>query len=282
MGRRFAVHAGPHRQALIAAALVLACGVATGAPKGKAAKVQFEAGVAAYKTSDYAGASTAFDRSFALEGDVETLFAWAQAERKQSHCAKASELYVKLLAMKLPAANKTVVKDQLEECKRIVADEKATEDAAIAARAAEDARAAADAKAAAEAKPVVKPREDVHPIAASIQPPIPETSKPWFEDPLGDTLVGLGVVGVGFGTLMLLSAHSAENDAASAPNIDAFEVLDAKAKSRGTIGLVAGVGGAALIVVGVLRYATRSSSEHATVTGWLDGHAGGLAITGGF
>jgi hypothetical protein len=284
VGRRFAVHAGPHRQALIAAALVLACGAATAAPKSRAAKVQFEAGVAAYKASDYAGASAAFGKSFALEGDVETLFAWAQAERKQSHCDKASELYVKLLAMKLPAANKSVVKGQLDECKRIIADEKATEQAAIKARAAEDARAAADAKAA-------RPPQDDHPIAAPVPEPMPApvlepapaTSKPWFEDPLGDTLVGLGVIGVGLGTVMLLSANSAQHDSASAPNVEAFKILDDRAKSRGTIGLVAGVGGAALIVAGVVRYATRSSSEHATVTGWLDGNAGGgLAITGGF
>jgi hypothetical protein len=290
VGRRFAVHAGPHRQALIAAALVLACGAATAAPKGKAAKVQFDAGVAAYKANDYPGASASFGKSFALEGDVETLFAWAQAERKQSHCDKASELYVKLLAMKLPAANKAVVKDQLDECKRIIADEKTTEDAAMKARAAEDAKAVADAKATADAKPTdAKPPRDDHAAESPpIQPlppePVAETTKPWFKDPLGDTLVGLGLIGVGLGTVMLISSHSAAQDSTSAPNIDAFKALDDKAKSRGTIGLVAGVGGAALIVAGVIRYATRSTtSEHATVTGWLDGHAGGgLAITGGF
>lgn len=293
MGRRFAVHAGPHRQALIAAALVLACGAATAAPKGKAAKVQFEAGVAAYKANDYPGASVAFGKSFALEPDVETLFAWAQAERKQSHCDKASELYVKLLAMKLPAANKAVVKGQLDECKRILADEKATEDAAARAAQAANAKAAEDAKAAEEAKAAANAKHQPDERAAesrpaSVQPlppePVTETTQPWFKDPLGDTLVGLGVIGVGIGTVMLIASHSAAQDSSSAPTIDAFKVLDDKAKSRGTIGLVAGAGGAALIVAGVIRYATRSTgSEHATVTGWLDGHAGGgLAITGGF
>jgi hypothetical protein len=296
VGRRFAVHAGPHRQALIAAALVLACGGATAAPKGKAAKVQFEAGVAAYKANDYPGASVAFGKSFALEPDVETLFAWAQAERKQSHCDKASELYVKLLAMKLPAANKAVVKGQLDECKRIIADEKATEDAAMKARAADDAKAVADATVAADAKAAeqakaasnAKHQPDERAAesrSASLPPePVTETTQPWFKDPLGDTLVGVGMIGVGIGTVMLISSHSAAQDSSSAPTIDAFKVLDDKAKSRGTIGLVAGAGGAALIVAGVIRYATRSTgSEHATVTGWLDGHAGGgLAVTGGF
>ena len=49
--------------------------------------------------------------------DVETLFAWAQAERQLGNCQKASELYDKLLEMDMPAENKQAVRDKLEECK---------------------------------------------------------------------------------------------------------------------------------------------------------------------
>ena len=54
MGRRLAVLAGPHRQALIA--LLAIAAPAAAAPKSRAAKVQFDKGVAAYKKSDFAAA----------------------------------------------------------------------------------------------------------------------------------------------------------------------------------------------------------------------------------
>jgi hypothetical protein len=281
MGRRFAVHAGPHRQALIAAVLAFACGSATAAPKSKPAKVQFEVGVAAYKADDYAAASTAFGKSYAIEADVETLFAWAQAERKQGHCDKASDLYVKLLASKLPAANKAVVRGQLDECKRILDDE-------AAANAAAAAKAKADADAQAKPKPT-PPHVDpeAHGQPAVVQPPPEPTpraegAKPWYKDALGDTLVGAGLISGGIGVAMLISAHSSEQSSHSATDYATFKSLDDKAKSRGKIGVIAGAAGAALIVGGVIRYATRSTEERTTVTGWLDDHTGGFAVAGSF
>jgi len=94
-------------------------------------------------------------------------------------------------------------------------------------------------------------------------------------------LTGLGIAGVAFGGVMLMSASSASSDAKSAPTYDQFKVLDDKAKSRGTIGVIAAGAGAALIIGGVIRYATRSTStESSTVTGWLDAHSSGIAFAG--
>ena len=104
---------------------------------------------------------------------------------------------------------------------------------------------------------------------------------PWFEDPAGDTLVILGVAGVGAGSVLLLSASSASADSKTAPTYVQFKTLDDKAKSRGTYGMIATGAGAALIIGGVIRYATRSTtSESTTVTGWLDPHSSGIALTG--
>ena len=62
-------------------------------------------------------------KSYGLEKDPETLFAWAQAERKLDDCDKAVELYNELLALDLPAENKQVIETQVGECK---ADPRAT------------------------------------------------------------------------------------------------------------------------------------------------------------
>jgi hypothetical protein len=103
--RRLAVHARTHRQALIAA-LVLASAPAVAAPKGAAAKKQFDRGVKAYTAGDFTAAADAMSTSYELEKDPETLFAWAQAERKLEDCAKAVDLYNELLVYDLPAENR--------------------------------------------------------------------------------------------------------------------------------------------------------------------------------
>ncbi len=84
----------------------------------------FDKGVAAYTKGDYATAAASLSESYAREGDPETLFAWAQAERKLGHCSNAVELYNTLLAFDLPAENKKVIETQLDECKQILGTEK--------------------------------------------------------------------------------------------------------------------------------------------------------------
>ncbi|MEO8554852.1 MAG: hypothetical protein ABI678_32965, partial [Kofleriaceae bacterium] len=208
---------------------------ALAAPKSRAAKIQFDKGVAAYKKSDFAAASLAFDRALALEVDLETLFAYAQAERKQGHCAKASELYVKLLAMKMPAENKTVVKDQLEECKRIVAGDKATADAAKAEAARAEAARAEQARAdqARVEPPPPEPAAPVRLTEVRAEPGPSVVAHPWYTDPVGDTLVVLGIAGLAAGAGLLVSAHSAEAQSLTAIDYDHFQALDDKAAARG-------------------------------------------------
>jgi hypothetical protein len=278
--RRFAVHARAHRQALTAlAAIVLAGSPASAAPKGRAAKAQFDKGVAAYSKNDYAAASTAFGKSYALEVDVETLFAWAQAERKQGHCDKASELYVTLLAAKLPAQNKSVVQGQLEECKRILDDQAKAEQARADQARADQARSESPTGSPTQAPSSAAPADVVGHADVTLH----DEASPWFKDATGDALVGLGIVSVAVGGVMLLSSHSAASASDTAPTYDQFKILDDKAKTRGMIGVIATGAGAALIIGGVIRYAARSTStESTTVTGWLDPHSSGIAITGGW
>ncbi len=298
MERRFAVLAGARRQAL-SAVLALACVAApvAAAPKYRGAKLEFDKGVAAYQHDDFVTASAAFSKSYSLEPDVETLFAWAQAERKQAHCGKASELYTRLLAMTLPAANKAVIRDQLAECKHILADDQAraaVEAEAAKARAEVEAAKARAAVAAAEARAAdaeARARSTGEPSAkpatastTSVASPRDDSDR-WYLDALGDTLVIAGLASLGAGTGLLISAHGAETASHAATDYNQFQVLDERARSRGLYGVIAGSAGAALLLGGVIRYATRPTheTETATVTGWVDPDAGaGLAIGGRF
>ncbi|MEO8701513.1 MAG: hypothetical protein ABI867_15810, partial [Kofleriaceae bacterium] len=105
----------------LVALLVIAPSTLVAAPKGKPAKAAFDRGVAAYTRRDWPAAADALAKSYELEPDVETLFAWAQAERQQDHCDKAIELYDKLLDQKLPEANRKVIVTKSDECKAIIA-----------------------------------------------------------------------------------------------------------------------------------------------------------------
>ena len=255
MERRLAVHARTSRQKVmaVATALLFASAPVHAAPKGADAKLAFDRGVAAYQAKDYPGASAALGKSFALEPDVETLYAWAQAERQQEHCDKAIELYNKILTFDLPDENKQVVRDKLDECKGIIAAQ----------------------------KPVVEPAKPAEPNIIEPPKPAPE-GRTWWKDPIGGGLVVAGVVGLGVGGYFLRSASQADGDAKQSTNYFETERLNDKAESHGRNGVIAGITGGVLLVGGIVWYATRGKQERTALTGWIAPSGGGLAALGRF
>jgi hypothetical protein len=239
---------------------VLASAPAVAAPKGAAAKKQFDRGVKAYTAGDFTAAADAMSTSYELEKDPETLFAWAQAERKLEDCAKAVDLYNELLVYDLPAENRKVVESNIAECKQILA---------------------------ANAPKVEDTPKQPEPSPARVEevapppPPSHEGGRAWWKDPVGDGLVLVGVGGVVFGGLKLASAASADSDKSNATSYADFQRFSDKATSDGKVGVIAAGAGGALVVLGVIWYATHRDHEH-TVTGWLGPTGGGVAIAGGF
>lgn len=264
MERRFAVHAGaPRHVSALIAALVLASSPALAAPKTGAARAHFDRGVAAYTKGDYASASEALGASFVLEADPETLFAWAQTERKLGHCDRAIDLYAKLLAMDLPAENKQAVQIQIDECKAIIAEQAPT-------------------------------REPVQPVAP-VQPQPPQPPRPppttepaqperraWWTDPVGGALVGVGAVGLGLGAVFLVQGRTADADKDAATTYPEYERLAERAESRGRLGVIGLVAGGALVAGGVVWYLTRKPEGERTVTTLVLPSGGGLAVSGRF
>jgi tetratricopeptide (TPR) repeat protein len=275
MDSRLAIHAGsPARQKVrtwLAALAVLAlASPAVAAPKGKQAAAAFERGVADYQKGNFAAASDQLAESFRLEPDPETLFAWAQTERQLERCEKAIELFEKLLGFNLPAENKKVIAGKIDECKAI-----------LAARPPAGKQPEKAPEKQPEKQPEAGPADTGTPPVADRPAAAGSERSPWWKDPIGDTLTGLGVVGLGVGGVMLWSAREAEKNATDKN----FQTQNDRAESRGKIGVIAlGVGGA-LVVGGIVRYATRGGGgdkERATVTGWLSPDGGGLSAIGRF
>jgi len=261
MERRLAVHARAHRQALIAA-LVLASAPALAAPKGAAAKEQFDRGVKAYTANDFAGAADAMRKSYELERDPETLFAWAQAERKLDDCEKAVVLYGELLGYEMPAANRQAIENSIAECKDILAAQAPKVD---------DTPKQEPAPAPQAAQPPPPP-----------PPPRPRDTGHWWGRPVGDGLVLVGLGGLVYGGLKIASAASADSDKSHAMTYADFQRYSAKATNDGKLGVtVAGAGGA-LVLIGAIWYATHGEHSDKKVTGWIGPSGGGVGIAGGF
>lgn len=290
MERRLAVHAGGNPQALngravrpwlIGLALVALASSADAKPRRRDARAAFDRGVAAYQKGNFEAASEALGKSFALERDVDTLFAWAQSERKLEHCEKAIDLYEKLLGFALPPANKNAVELKLSECRAIVAQQ------------GPPAAPAPVAAAPVEPAPPEPAPEPAPARVAERMPPVPErppfvdappATRPWYKDPIALGLLGGGAIATGVGASLLVSAHSLDVDSKNAKSYaDALSLGD-QAKSRGNLGLITtGVGGA-LVITGVVWIVMhRDSGEQHVVTGWLapDG-GGGFAVAGAF
>lgn len=258
--------------AVVLAAL-LASSSAIAAPKGGEARAQFDRGVAAYTKGDYATAAEALGASFVLEADPETLFAWAQTERKLGHCDRAIDLYMKLLAMDLPAENKSAIKVQISECKAIIAENPPKKPAV---------------------SPQPKPIEPAPVVTAQVEPaappppreepmPVDDEGRAWWKDPIGGALVGVGAVGVGLGIVFLAQGSAADADKEMAASYPEYEELANKAESRGRLGVITVAAGGALIIGGIVRYATHGSSKESTaVTTLVLPSGGGLALSGRF
>jgi len=251
---------------------------AAAAPSKPAAKAAFKQGVVAYKQGNYAAASEALEKSYKLEADPDTLFAWAQAERKLGHCDRSIGMYERLLERDMPAANKAAITTNLTECKAVIAKADSTDDAARPK--ATSAPASVDTPAPTEEPTRVATIEAAR--APTREMPARSEARPWWKDPVGDTLVVVGLVGVGVGGAMLMSARSLDaqaSDINQTSNYFEFQQLRDRAHSRSEIGLVAGGVGAAAIIGGIVWYATRSNKP-APVVGWTGPHAGGLAVAG--
>jgi tetratricopeptide (TPR) repeat protein len=284
--RGLAVHAGSNAQALsrvgrrwaaLAALAVMATASAADAkPKRRDAKAAYDRGVVAYQKGNFEAAAAALAKSFELERDPETLFAWAQAERKLDRCDRASDLYERLLTFNLPAQNRTAVEQLLAECRALAAPAKPVEPPAAPV-----------------VEPKLQPAKPPEPgptrvVTVETGPsPSPVDSGPgrysWYKDPVALGLIGVGTISLGAGVGLSLSAKSLDSDSKRAAdgddkNFQRAKDLGEQARSRGNLGALAGGAGAVLVIGGVVwAVFHRSGIEQPTVTGWLTPEGGGVA-----
>ena len=138
-----------------------------------------------------------------------------------------------------------------------------------------------------EPEPAPEPEPEPDPVgdpttddpSAGPEPPIidePPAAKPWYRDPWGDALVGIGVAAAAAGGAMVGVAYRDANAADGAPDDRAFgQELD-RAQTLERAGAITLGVGAALLVGGVVRWAVVGAKSNRRAR--LVPQAGGAGI----
>lgn len=243
----------------IALSVVLFSGVAF----AEDAKQLFDQGIEKYKAGQFAEAAALLSQSYERRPDGTTLFAWAQSEKNTGNCKAAAPLFEKLLVDdSMTAANKKAIGVLLSECKEQLA-----------------------------AEPEPEPDPEPEPTPEPQPPPEPEPPAPaiddgppaWYADPIGASLVGVGVVGVGVGVGFFVSALSKDKKADDAATQGEFRQLKDKAETHQTIAIISGAAGVVALGAGITYYMLRGGdSSDAAVSVWTDGTTTGVGLLGRF
>ncbi len=245
---------------LLIAAVLLVASQAHAVPRNTV-KAHIDKATKAHKEGKFDVALDELKAAYGLDPKPELLFAIAQVYVKLDKCSDAIEYYEKFLATVKDDQTKQVVAQAIDACKTKLTTEPKPE-------------------------PVVEPQPEPEPIVEPKPEPIVDTRpqppaggpttaddpfangrgtkstyKPWYKDPIGDALVGGGVL-VGVGALLFRSTAAGEADKAEkSATQDEYRDHRDKADSNEKLALVLGVSAGVLVTAGVVRYLTRDSGK---------------------
>jgi hypothetical protein len=207
----------------------------------------YQKGVAAYEKRDYERAVEALRAAHELDPRPQTLFAWAQAERLSGDCPSAMVLYRQFLDGEPTEVQAEAARQALLRCERSLAS-----------------------------RPVEEPEPAVPPPVAPVEPraitaapppkaapaPAPRAGRRFYQDPLGDALVGGGLVAATVGVVLLATGESPDG----ATTYGEFAERRDRRLNRQRAGAVALGVGAALVAGGVIRWALWAGEGEAGVS----------------
>jgi tetratricopeptide (TPR) repeat protein len=134
-------------------------------------------------------------------------------------------------------------------------------------------------------QPPTEPAPSVPPAssASSQGAPPPQASRhdiePWYSDRLGWTLAGIGLLGVGIGGALIVTAKNLNDEANSSKSQREYERIQDRASTRNVAGIIVGAGGTALLATGIFRLAFHSPERTSLV---LAPSRNGLIVQGNF
>jgi len=255
------------------ATLLLLAGTAV-AGKKQEAKKHIDKATAFHKDGKFAEALVELDAAYKLDPKPDLLFAIGQVHSKLGDCDKATEYFKKFGKAKKSKQIDKVVDEAIASCTPA-----APPDALIAPASNPTPTPTP------EPTPTPTPTPTPEPTPTPTLTPTPEPTptltptptptpiaqphrRHWYQDKIGDALVGVGLV-ASVGAIIEYSSATSDLDAAEkAPNIDGYHSNVNSAHDARTISVVLGVGGVALIAGGVIHYVVsgKGGGEQPAVT----------------
>jgi tetratricopeptide (TPR) repeat protein len=228
-------------------------------------------GITDYDLGHYEAAIAKFEEAYKLNPAPNILYNLGQAHRQKKNYEKALFYFKQYLRNKPTAANRPEVERLIGEIDVLIAaqeksNEHPPEGVVAPPPAPPPEQHEAPPPTAPPPQPVAAPPPPaVAPAPIAVAPaPAPASEAPrWYQDTLGWTLVGSGVLAAGIGTGLLLHAGSLSD--AAAGTLDQAEARDEhQSAERFQLGgeVLVGVG-AAVAVAGVVEMIVRSSRSHA-------------------
>lgn len=224
------------------------------------ARAQFDRGRRAFEARDYASAAAAFREGYRIDAHPDFLYTLGQAERLGGNCRAAIEAYRTFLESKPPPAEAQRTEANIRRCQEVTAKEPAP--AAPPPPTPPATAQGAPPPASPSAPPTMRP-----PPVAGPRRELPErpsaAQSPWYLDGVGDAFAGTGIVGIGIGGTLLVLANTTASDANQARTLDAYVDDGDRAHDLRIAGVVCAAAGGALLIAGLVRYATRPTAAAA-------------------
>jgi tetratricopeptide (TPR) repeat protein len=211
------------------------------------ARALFDRATKQYNLGEYTTAAEAFKAAYDEYPDPTLLYNLAQCERQLAHKQRAITLYHSYLREVPSAPNADEVKRLVASLEQDVARE-------------QEERKQADAKT--RALEEQRQQQQNEQQAAIVAPPVaesPPTARPWWKNPAGWTLVGVGVAAGAAGAGLLVAANNDQSNAPKAATLAGAHSLINEASTFRSAGYaMVGIGGASA-VAGVLVLAIMPS-----------------------
>jgi tetratricopeptide (TPR) repeat protein len=221
------------KQLALVAALVLLPLAAHANPKDKAqAQSHIQKATQAHQAGNYDSALMELEAAYALDPQPDLLYAIGQVHVKLDNCQVAISFYERFLESNPGPEPSAAANEAISNCR-------------------------------AKLPTTAEPEPEPEPLPAPDPAPPPPQARAF--DPIGTTLVGLGVVSTLVGVVMYSSAISTLDEAEAAPSYAEHERLVDDASSKRTYAVVFGVAGVAAIGVGAWHYLRFRKAEQARV-----------------